>query len=226
MLLTNFSRDICTAASRARTRPAIDYIFYWHGNADLILTIIKLIEDRMNADDDILGVGVQSILLVEDSIKYYSTYLPTIYKLVLQQSTRVSRRRRSTSSSRCCASARGPKSCWRRTTRRRSGCTRNTRSNLLGVISDVGFVIHKDDPASSEKLDAGIDLCRLIKNDNPQMPFLLQSSQESMRATAEELGVGFIAKYSKTLLIELSDYIGEEFSFGDFVFKDLEDGRR
>lgn len=92
------------------------------------------------------------------------------------------------------------------------------------MISDVGFVIHKDDPASSEKLDAGIDLCKLIKKDNPQMPFLLQSSQESMRATAEELGVGFIAKYSKTLLIELSDYIGEEFSFGDFVFKDLKTG--
>lgn len=94
------------------------------------------------------------------------------------------------------------------------------KRNLLGVISDVGFVLHKNDPADSEKLDAGIDLCRLIKSDDPHMPFLLQSSQESMRKTAEELGVGFVVKYSKTLLIELSDYISEEFAFGDFVFRD------
>ena len=78
VLLTNFSRDIGMRIENEDTS-AIDYTFYWHGNPDLILTIIKLIEDRMNADNDILQVGVQSILLVEDSVKYYSTYLPTIY---------------------------------------------------------------------------------------------------------------------------------------------------
>ena len=73
-------------------------------------------------------------------------------------------------------------------------------------------------------MDAGIDLCKLIKNDDPYMPFLLQSSQDSMRGVAQELGVGFILKYSKTLLIELGEYISEEFLFGDFVFRDLETG--
>jgi len=73
-------------------------------------------------------------------------------------------------------------------------------------------------------MDAGIDLCKLIKADDPHMPFLLQSSQESMRDVAHQLGVGFILKYSKTLLIELGDYISEEFLFGDFIFRDLETG--
>ena len=85
VLLTNFSKGIQTRLEQ-EDKSGIDYIFSWHGNADLIMAIIKLIEDQMNADEDILGAGVQAILLVEDSIKYYSTYLPAIYRLVLQQS--------------------------------------------------------------------------------------------------------------------------------------------
>ena len=222
VLLTNFSRDIGLKIEREDTS-AIDYIFYWHGNPDLILTIIKLIEDRMNADADILGFGVQAILLVEDSIKYYSTYLPTIYKLVLQQSREFSTEALNEQQQKLRKRAR-PKILLATNYEEAVGLYEKYKNNLLGVISDVGFVLHKGDPSSSEKLDAGIDLCRMIKRDNPLMPFLLQSSQESMRQTAEELGVGFIAKYSKTLLIELSDYIEEEFSFGDFVFKDLKTG--
>ena len=175
---------------------AIDYIFYWHGNPDLILTIIKLIEDRMNADADILGFGVQAILLVEDSIKYYSTYLPTIYKLVLQQSREFSKEALNEQQQKLRKRAR-PKILLATNYEEAVGLYEKYKNNLLGVISDVGFVLHKGDPSSSEKLDAGIDLCRMIKRDNPLMPFLLQSSQESMRQTAEELGVGFIAKYSK-----------------------------
>ena len=91
------------------------------------------------------------------------------------------------------------------------------KSNILGVISDVGFVIHKGDSSTTEKIDAGVDLCRLIKKDNPTMPFLMQSSQESMRAVADQLGVGFVKKTSKTLTHQVSEYIGREFGFGDFV---------
>ena len=222
VLLANFSKDINKRIEQGDAS-AIDYIFYWHGNADLILTIIKLIEDRMNADNDILGVGVQCILLVEDSIKYYSTYLPTIYKLVLQQNSEFLKEALNEQQQMLRKRAR-PKILLATNYTEAVELYEKYKKNLLGVISDVGFVLHKGDPSSSEKLDAGIDLCRLIKADIPQMPFLMQSSQESMRATAEELGVGFIAKYSKTLLLELSDYIGEEFTFGDFVFKDLHTG--
>ena len=75
-----------------------------------------------------------------------------------------------------------------------------------------------------ETLDAGIDLCNLIKRDNPTMPFLMQSSQESMRSVAKQLGVGFIVKNSKTLIHELGEYIGREFAFGDFVLADPDTG--
>lgn len=218
VLLTNFSKDIYRRIE-GEDRSAIDYIFSWHGNADLILAIVKLIEDRMNADDDILGVGVQSILLVEDSIRYYSTYLPAIYKLVLQQSAEFLKEALNEQQQMLRKRGR-PKILLATNYEEAVMLYERYKRNLLGVISDVGFVLHKNDPADSEKLDAGIDLCRLIKSDDPHMPFLLQSSQESMRKTAEELGVGFVVKYSKTLLIELSDYISEEFAFGDFVFRD------
>ena len=85
VLLTHFSREIYKNISMHDTS-YIDYVFSWHGNADLIVAIIKLLEDQANADDDILGVGVQAILLVEDSVRYYSTYLPELYRLVLKQS--------------------------------------------------------------------------------------------------------------------------------------------
>ena len=98
------------------------------------------------------------------------------------------------------------------------------KQNILGVISDIGFVIHKDDAPETEKLDAGIDLVNHIHADNPTMPILMQSSQESMREVAENLGVGFVVKTSKTLTHDLSEYIGREFGFGDFVVTDPNTG--
>ena len=91
------------------------------------------------------------------------------------------------------------------------------KENLLGVISDIGFVIHRYDKPSDEKLDAGVDLCKLIRKEIPKMPILMQSSQESMRTVAEDLHAGFLMKRSKTLTHDLGEYIGREFGFGDFV---------
>lgn len=218
VLLTYFSKAIYKKID-SEDRSAIDYIFCWHGSADLIIAIIKIIEDRMNADHDILEVGVQAILLVEDSIRYYSTYLPTIYRLILQQ-TRESMLEALNEQQMVMRKRARPKILLATNYNEAVELYQKYKENLLGVISDVGFVIDKNDPSQNEKFDAGIDLCRLIKHDNPLMPFLLQSSQESMREVAQRLGVGFIVKYSKTLLLELSDYISSEFAFGDFVFRD------
>ena len=222
VLMTGISKHIHKRLD-SEDRSHIDYIFNWHGNADLILAIIKTIEDKMNADADILNSGVQAILLVEDSIRYYSTYLPAIYKLVLQQSNDFLQDALNEQQQTLRKRAR-PKILLATNYSDAVELYEKYKENLLGVISDVGFVVNKNDPSSSEKLDAGIDLCRLIKRDKPLMPFLLQSSQESIRDIAQELGVGFIVKYSKTLLLELSDYISEEFSFGDFVSKDTKTG--
>ena len=222
VLLTNFSKEIYRQIESNDTT-SIDYVFCWNNSTDLIIAIIKLIEDSMNADHDILEFGVQTILLVEDSIRYYSTYLPAVYKLVLQQN-KASVRDALNEQQQIARKRARPKILMATNYTDAVAMYERYKSNLLGVISDVGFVINKGDDPSTEKLDAGIDLCNLIRKDNPTMPFLMQSSQESMRVVAQNLGVGFVVKHSKTLIHEISEYIGREFAFGDFVLTDPESG--
>lgn len=217
-LLTSFSKDIYRRLGE-QDRSGLDYIFCWHGNTDLIIAIIKLVEDKMNAEEDITVGGVQAILLVEDSIRFYSTYLPELYKLILLQNTEFLKDAFNEQQQVLRKRAR-PKILLARSYEEAVELYDRYKQNLLGVISDVGFVLHREDPAESEKPDAGIDLCRRIKNDNPLMPVLLQSSQTAFSEQAEALGAGFIAKNSKTLLSQLHDYIDREFAFGDFVFED------
>ena len=220
VLLTHFSKEVYRRLALQDTS-AIDYMFSWHGNADLIVAIIKLFEDLRNADDDILGVGVQAILLVEDSVRYYSTYLPEIYRMVLKQSSEFLKETLNVQQKKLRKRSR-PKILLATNLDDAMAMYSKYKSNLLGVISDVGFAVHKDDRPEDEKRDAGIDLVKHIKADDPMMPVLLQSSQDEISAVAEELGVGFLRKYSKTLMIQLSDYIRDEFGFGDFVFRDAE----
>ena len=220
VLLTHFSKEIYRRLN-AQDTSAVDYVFSWHGNADLIVAIIKLFEDLKNAPNDILQVGVQAILLVEDSVRYYSTYLPELYKLILKQSgeflkeTLNEQQRKFRKRSR-------PKILLATNYDDAMRMYNTYKSNFLGVISDVGFTLHKDDSPEDEKLDAGIDLVRHIRQDEPFMPVLLQSSQASIAQTAAELGVGFLRKWSKTLTLELSDYVMDELCFGDFIFRDAE----
>ena len=218
VLLTHFSKEVYRRLSALDTT-GVDYMFSWHGNADLIVAIIKLFEDLKNADNDIKRVGVQGILLVEDSVRYYSTYLPELYRMVLKQSAEFLKETLNEQQRKHMKRSR-PKILLATNLDDAMAMYGKYKSNLLGVISDVGFCVHRGETAEMEKLDAGLDLVRHIKADDPMMPVLLQSSQESIAAVAEELGVGFLRKYSKTLMIQLYDYIKEEFAFGDFVFRD------
>lgn len=218
VLLTHFSKEVYKRLQHMDTS-AIDYMFSWHGNADLILAIIKLFEDLKNADNDILDVGVQAILLVEDSVRYYSTYLPELYKMLIKQSAEFLKETINVQQRKLRKRSR-PKILLATNLDDAMAMYSKYKSNLLGVISDVGFSVHKGDSSEDEKLDAGIDLVRHIREDSPTMPILLQSSQDSISIEAERLGVGFLRKYSKTLMLQLSDYIRDEFGFGDFVFRD------
>lgn len=220
VLLTHFSKEVYRRLALQDTS-GIDHMFCWHGNADLIVAIVKLFEDLKNAEHDILGVGVQAILLVEDSVRYYSTYLPELYKLILAQ-TREFMAETINEQQRKIRKRSRPKILLATNLDDAMAMYEKYKSNLLGVISDVGFTVHKGEAPEKEKLDAGIDLVRHIKADDPMMPILLQSSQDSISIEAERLGVGFLRKYSKTLMLQLSDYIKEEFAFGDFVFRDAD----
>ncbi len=222
VLLCSFSKEIYRQIAE-RDTSCIDYVFCWDNNTDVIIAIIKLLEDRLNAENDILGMGARAILLIEDSVRYYSTYLPLLYKLVLQQNS-ASVRDTLNEDQQIQRKRARPKILLATCYDEAVELYRRYSSHLLGVISDIGFVLHRGDRPETEKIDAGVDLCRLVREDDPSMPFLMQSSQESMRETAEKLGVGFILKSSKTLTHELSEYIGREFGFGDFVVTDPETG--
>ena len=222
VLLSSFSREIYRKIE-AFGRSSIDYVFCWNNSTDLIIAIIKLLEDQINAEDDILGCGVQGIILVEDSIRYYSTYLPALYRIVLQQN-RESIKDTLNEQQQIARKRARPKILMATNYADAVDLYEKYKDNLLGVITDVGFVLHKGDKPSEEKIDAGVDLCKLIHKDNPRMPILMQSSQESMRAVAEGLGVGFLRKSSKMLVQELEDYIEREFGFGDFVAVDPSSG--
>ena len=223
VLLSAFSKEIYRRIEQ-HDRSDIDYFFNWNNSTDLIIAIIKLIEDRMNAPHDILDEGVRAILLVEDSVRYYSTYLPLLYKLVLQQNSIAIRDALNEKQQLLRKRAR-PKMLMATCYDEAVELYQRYGKNLIGVISDIGFVLHKGDPSSEEKMDAGVDLCRLIREDNPTMPFLMQSSQESMRNVARQLKAGFVMKKSKTLTQEVSEYIEREFGFGDFIARDPRTGR-
>ena len=222
VLLTSFSKEIYRQIDEQQC-DAIDNIFCWHGNTDLLISIIKLMEDKLNAESDILEGGVQAILLVEDSIRFYSTYLPELYKIILVQNSeflkdayneqqQISRKR-----------AR-PKVLLATSYEEALETYARYKKNLLGVISDVGLVLHRGDASENEKSDAGVEISRMIKAETPWMPVILQSSQVNYADVAAEMGVGFIAKSSKTLLQELQDVVLREFGFGEFIFRDLATG--
>ena len=215
VLMTSFSKEV-SRQLEDKDRSCIDFVFNWNGSTDLIIAIIKLLEDSLNAQEDIIQGGVQCIMLVEDSVRYYSTYLPLLYKLVLQQNSAAIRDALNEDQQILRKRAR-PKILLATNYDDAVHLYNTYKENLLGVISDIGFVLHKNDKPSPEKLDAGVDLCKFIRSDHPRMPILMQSSQESMRPVAESLGAGFLMKRSKTLTHELAEYIGREFGFGDFV---------
>jgi DNA-binding NarL/FixJ family response regulator len=217
VVLTPFSREVNLKLAE-KDLSAIDYVFSWLGNADILLAIIKLIEDRMNIDQDVLQ-GVQAILLVEDSIRFYSSYLPNIYRILLKQSkTFVTEglnehqkmlRMRGRTKIVLATNYEDAVKMWEK-----------YKNNLLGVITDISF---KRGGETDPK--AGIRFVELIKAEDEYMPILFQSTDVVYQSLAEELKVGFINKLSRTLSIELRNYINEHFSFGDFVFIDPKNGR-
>jgi CheY-like chemotaxis protein len=213
VILTHFSREI-TIRLEKEDLSAIDYVFCWLGNADILLAIIKLIEDRMNVQYDVEVVGVQTILLVEDSVRYISTYLPNIYKIIFKQSKEYMREALNEHQKMLRMRGR-PKILLATNYEQALQLYEKYKYNMLGIISDITY----PRKGVKDKL-AGIKLCKKVKEDDEFMPLLLQSSDMSNKKYADELKVGFIHKYSKTLSIELRNYIIKQFAFGEFVFRD------
>lgn len=215
VLLTSFSREV-NRRLQCEDTTHIDYVFSWQGNTDLILAIIKMLEDKRNATHDMLEVGVQGILLVEDSIRFYSAYLPDLYKLVLQQ-THDFIKEALNEHQRFLRKRARPKILFARTYNEALDIYQTYKDNLLGVISDVSY--NRESIRGEYFEMAGVELCRVVKAEDCRMPFLLQSSEQKMREAALEVGAEFVNKHSKTLFHELSGFINRRMAFGDFVFK-------
>jgi DNA-binding response OmpR family regulator len=215
VILTHFSREV-TVRIQHEDLSAIDYVFSWLGNADLLLAIIKLIEDNMNAEHDVEIVGVQTILLVEDSVRFISSYLPVLYKVILNQA-KVFALEALNEHQRMLRMRGRPKVLLASTFDDAVKLFQKYKFNMLGIISDVNFKRNAD---SVEKGQLGLEFFKLVKSEDKFMSFLLQSSDASMAAQARKLGIGFLHKYSKNLSHELTGYIVKNFAFGDFIFRE------
>ena len=209
--LTPFSREISMRFHKIGTEP-YDYVFAWLGNTDILVAIIKLIEDKMNAENDIQKIGVQAIILVEDSIRFYSSYLPLIYKIILRQSRRFMQEGLNDHQKMMRMRGRA-KILLANNYEEAVDLYEKYKDNLHGIISDMSFPHN----GKIEKY-AGFNLSKMIKAENRYMPILIQSSDAENNSYAKEAKVGFIHKQSESLHRDLKRFIENYFAFGDFIF--------
>ena len=237
VVLTPFSHGI-TKRMENEDLSIFDYVFCWLGNTNLILSIIKLIEDKMNLEHDIREAGVQMILLVEDSIRFYSSILPNLYNYILEQSKNFSKEALNRHAATMRMRGR-PKVVLARTYEEAQKLYDKYSNNTLGVISDARFPLksaakafgnkveteakpkHRTDTFGREKCpDAGLQLFRYIRKNDPFVPLILESSESDNRAKAEAEGFRFVDKNSKKMSVDLRRLMEEHMGFGDFIFRD------
>ncbi|HPR64764.1 MAG TPA: DUF5752 family protein [Thermoanaerobaculia bacterium] len=197
---------------RVREEKSIDKVFYWSGDSRLLLAVVKYVEDLMNIDND-SGAGVQSILVVEDSPRFYSMYLPILYTEIMTQ-TRMLISESANDLERLLRMRARPKILLAETYEEAMEIIRKQKNKLLAVISDLRFPRQRQlDPR------AGLKLLTYLKNNVPDLPVLLQSAEPEMRETAYREGFSFIDKNSDNLLFELRQFVLDNLGFGDFVFR-------
>lgn len=213
VVLTPFSHGI-TQRIMNEDLSIFEYVFCWLGNTNLILSIIKLIEDKMNLEHDIDEAGVQMILLVEDSIRFYSSILPNLYSYILTQSQSFATE--ALNSHTATLRMRGrPKVVLARTYEEAMEYFVRFPENILGVISDCRF------PKGGVKdSEAGLKLLSEFHRRAPFLPLIMESSETENAEKAEKLGFRFIDKNSKKMNIDLRNIMAEHMGFGDFIFRD------
>ena len=222
VVLTPFSHGI-TRRMQDEDMSIFDYVFCWLGNTNLILSIIKLIEDRMNIDHDIEEAGVQMIMLVEDNIRFYSSVLPNLYNYILQQSKNFSTEALNPHAA--AQRKRGrPKVVLATNYEEAWALWQKYHDNTLGIISDTRFPMHtpvgrlshveEGDP------EAGLKLLKEIRKQDEYVPLIMESSETINREKAEAEGFHFVDKNSKKMNVDLRLLLEEHMGFGDFIFRD------
>jgi CheY-like chemotaxis protein len=213
VLLTPFSKAVTQSLSR-EDLGGIDYVFSWLGDTDLLLAIIKLIEDHMNVEHDVKTVGVQTIMLVEDSVRFYSSVLPLLYKFVLSESKEFSKEALNEHLQMLRMRGR-PKILLARNYEEAVSYYKKYGDNMLGVISDMSFSRNR----VKDKL-AGKKLGEWIRTYDVDIPLIFTSSESQNREHVNEAEDLFIDKNSKTFPQDLRKAIKENLGFGDFIITD------
>ena len=217
VVLTPFSREV-SRRLRKEDFSGVDYVFSWLGNVDLLVAIIKLLEDKMNAENDITHVGIQMILLVEDSVRFYSSVLPTLYKFILQQSVIFSTEALN-AHERMLRKRGRPKVMLARDYEEAVKLYEQYHDNIMGVISDVSF-----QREGVKDKQAGIRLANYLRSQDPYLPIIIESSESENRERVDTFNGTFLDKNSKKLPVDLGKAIMDNFGFGDFIIRDPESG--
>ena len=212
VVLTPFSHGI-TKRMEHEDLSIFEYVFCWLGNTELLLSIIKLIEDKMNLRHD-TEAGVQMIMLVEDNIRFYSSILPNLYKFVLQQSLEFATEALNSQLETLRMRGR-PKIVLARTYEEAWKLYSEHKDNTLGIISDCRF------PRGGVKDErAGLDLLAAVRQQDEFLPFIMESSEPDIAKEACNYGASFLDKNSKKLNVDLQHLVYHYFGFGDFIFRD------
>ena len=215
VVLTPFSREVSKRLAQ-EDLSGVDYVFSWLGNPDLLLAIIKLMEDAMNVEHDTASVGVQVILLIEDSVRFYSSALPTLFKIVMEESKEFSKEALNEHQQMLRMRGR-PKIMLARTYEEAVGIYTKYYNNILGVVTDISYS-HK---GVKDKV-AGYHFAKWVRSQSRFAPIVFTSSEVSNKAYADELGCSFIDKNSKSFPRDLKKQVINNFGFGDFIIIDPE----
>lgn len=217
VVLTPFSKEVSRTLAK-EDLSGIDYVFSWLGNVDLLLAIIKLLEDKMNAEHDVLNVGVQMILMVEDSVRFYSSVLPHLYKFLLKQSKAFSTEALNEHEQMLRMRGR-PKVMLARTYEEAMELYSKFSDKMLGLITDVSFMRE-----GKKDAHAGLQFAAHVRHCDPYLPIIVESTESENRGKVGAFDGLFLDKTSKKLPVDLEKTVKECFGFGDFSFKDPHTG--
>ena len=218
VVLTPFSREV-TRRIQHDDLSGIDYVFSWLGEAQLLVAIVKLIEDKWNAPHDCASVGVQIILLVEDSVRFYSSALTHLFRYVLEQSQFFAGEALNEQLKTMRMRGR-PKVMLARTYEEAIALYELYKDRILGIVSDMSFSMNGE-----KNPEAGYELGKYIRKDDKYLPIIYESNEESTRQLARQLEADFISKNSKTYQQDLRQAVRRGFGFGDFIVSDPETGQ-
>ena len=218
LLLVNNNGDLRYFQTSNEKIESIDRVFVWNGNSNVFLAMIKYIEDKKNVEEDTKNGSVRVILLVEDSIQYYSRYLPMLYTNIMTQTQNLVEDKSADELHKIMKMRARPKVILVSSYEEAVAIINKYKDFLLSVISDVKFQRNGVDDEN-----AGVDLLRYVNSTlRFPIPILLQSHDVNNAQRARDVGADFINKNSESLSLDIHNYIYKRLGFGNFVFKDTE----